>query len=84
MDYFPRELEKEYVKTNPSIPFPKAAERTIDGSHIEKLPDQHVGNQDVYCERLLTQRGINEVGSVSCLTTGSWRSPHKGLVMRME
>jgi len=50
----------------------------------EKLPDQHVGNQDVCCERLLIQRGSNGVGSVSCLTTGSWRSPHKGLIMRME
>ena len=51
---------------------------------LEKLPDQHVGNQDVCRKRLLTQRGINGVMSVSCLTTGSWRSPHKGLIMRME
>ena len=38
---------------------------------LEKLPDQHVGNQDVCRKRLLTQRGINGVMSVSCLTTGS-------------
>ena len=36
----------------------------------EWLLDQHVGNQNVCRERLLIQRGINGVGSVSYLTQG--------------
>ena len=46
----------------------------------EQLPDQRVGNQNVCREGLLIQCGINGVGTVSCLTTGSRRSPVSGVV----